>query len=104
MLAPCRASAVSHRDPRRPSGDRRALVAVRAAALPPGTIHYGLTATLVAPGGADGPALLRVGADTVPSDLVVAADGIRSAMRTALYPGHPGLRDCGSASWRTVVP
>ncbi len=83
---------------------RRDLVAVLAAALPPGTVQYGLTAALVAPGGADGPALLRVGADTVPSDLVVAADGIRSAMRAALYPDHPGLRDCGSASWRTVVP
>jgi 2-polyprenyl-6-methoxyphenol hydroxylase-like FAD-dependent oxidoreductase len=83
---------------------RHDLISVLAAALPTGTIHYGLTAALVAPGGADGPALLRVGADIVPSDLVVAADGIHSAMRAAIHPGHPGLRDCGSASWRTVVP
>ncbi|CRK61973.1 monooxygenase (secreted protein) [Alloactinosynnema sp. L-07] len=83
---------------------RRDLTTVLAAALPPGTVHYGLTAALVAPGGMDGPALLRVGDDVVPSDLVVAADGIRSALRGALYPDHPGLRDCGSASWRAVVP
>jgi 2-polyprenyl-6-methoxyphenol hydroxylase-like FAD-dependent oxidoreductase len=83
---------------------RRDLIAVLAAALPPGTVHYGLTAALLAPGGVDGPALLRVGADVVPSELVVAADGIRSAIRGALYPDHPGLRDCGSASWRAVVP
>ena len=83
---------------------RRDLTAVLAAALPPGTVHYGLNAALVASGGADGPALLRVGADVVPCDLVVAADGIRSAIRGALYPDHPGLRDCGSASWRAVVP
>lgn len=80
------------------------LTAVLTAALPPGTVHYGLTVELVSAGCVDGPALLRVGADVVPSDLVVAADGIRSAIRGALYPDHPGLRDCGSASWRAVVP
>jgi 2-polyprenyl-6-methoxyphenol hydroxylase-like FAD-dependent oxidoreductase len=83
---------------------RRDLVAVLTAALPPGTVHYGHTAALVAPGSADGPARLRVGADVVPSELVVVADGIRSAIRRALFPAHPGLRDCGSASWRAVVP
>jgi 2-polyprenyl-6-methoxyphenol hydroxylase-like FAD-dependent oxidoreductase len=82
---------------------RSDLIAVLAADLPPETVHYGLTAALVAPGGADGPALLRVGDNIVRSDLVVAADGIRSSMRAALHPDHPGLRDCGSASWRTVV-
>lgn len=83
---------------------RRDLVAVLTAALPPGTIHYGLTATLVASGREGDPALLRVGAEEVASDLIVAADGVRSAIRGALFPGHPGLRDCGSASWRAVVP
>jgi 2-polyprenyl-6-methoxyphenol hydroxylase-like FAD-dependent oxidoreductase len=83
---------------------RRDLIAVLTEALPPGTVHYGVTATLVSPGDGNGPALLRVGVDVVPCDLVVAADGIRSAVRGALYPDHPGLRDRGSASWRTVVP
>ncbi len=83
---------------------RRDLLAVLVAALPPETVRYGLTATLVAPGGPDEPALLRVGADIVASDLVIAADGIRSSVRATLYPDHPGLRDCGCASWRTVVP
>ncbi|HYQ64487.1 FAD-dependent monooxygenase [Actinophytocola sp.] len=83
---------------------RRDLVAVLTAALPPGTVHYGQTATLVASGSASDPAWLRAGADVVPSDLVVVADGIRSAVRATLFPDHPGLRDCGSASWRAVVP
>lgn len=83
---------------------RRDLTAVLTAALPAGTVHYGLAADVLDPGGAHGPALLRVGAEVVASDLVVAADGIRSAIRRALFPDHPGLRDCGSASWRAVVP
>ncbi|MGB3442555.1 MAG: FAD-dependent monooxygenase [Actinophytocola sp.] len=83
---------------------RRDLVAVLTAALPPGTVRYGLTAELVAIGHGAFPALLRVGTDVVPSGLVVVADGIRSATRGTLFPDHPGLRDCGSASWRAVVP
>ncbi len=83
---------------------RRDLTAVLAAALPPGTVEYGSAAELLAPGGAGGPALLLVGDQVVRADLVVAADGVRSAVRAALHPGHPGLRDCGAVSWRTVVP
>ncbi|MFC5286517.1 FAD-dependent monooxygenase [Actinokineospora guangxiensis] len=83
---------------------RRDLTAVLTAALPADTIHYGLRAILTDPGGAHGPALLAVGGEVVASELVVAADGVHSAIRHALFPHHPGLRDCGSASWRAVVP
>ncbi|MET9295053.1 FAD-dependent monooxygenase [Streptomyces sp. NPDC003077] len=38
------------------------------------------------------------------ADLVVAADGIRSATRRALFPGHPGPRYAGFTTWRVVVP
>ena len=34
------------------------------------------------------------------ADLVVAADGIGSAVRSALFPAHPGLRYAGFTTWR----
>ncbi|MEU9501969.1 FAD-dependent monooxygenase [Streptomyces sp. NPDC048196] len=37
-------------------------------------------------------------------DLVVAADGIRSAVRRAVFPGHPAPRYAGFTAWRFVVP
>ncbi|UVS79243.1 FAD-dependent oxidoreductase [Actinokineospora sp. UTMC 2448] len=80
------------------------LVRALADALPPGTVHYGQEACLAGSGGPTTPATLVVGGATVESDLVVGADGIRSALRRALHPGHPGLVDTGSAAWRCVVP
>jgi 2-polyprenyl-6-methoxyphenol hydroxylase-like FAD-dependent oxidoreductase len=38
------------------------------------------------------------------ADLVVAADGIHSLVRTALFPGHPGPRYAGITSWRVLIP
>ncbi|HEY1706210.1 MAG TPA: FAD-dependent monooxygenase [Trebonia sp.] len=38
------------------------------------------------------------------ADLVVAADGIRSTARAALFPGHPGLTYSGFTTWRLVTP
>lgn len=37
-------------------------------------------------------------------DLVVAADGIHSATRAALFPGHPGPVHAGVTAWRGLVP
>jgi 2-polyprenyl-6-methoxyphenol hydroxylase-like FAD-dependent oxidoreductase len=37
------------------------------------------------------------------ADLVVAADGIHSAVRRSLFPGHPGPVHSGVTSWRIVV-
>ena len=37
------------------------------------------------------------------ADLVVAADGIGSATRPALFPGHPGLRYAGFTTWRLLT-
>lgn len=36
-------------------------------------------------------------------DLVVAADGIDSRIRTALWPGHPGPEYAGYTSWRGIT-
>ncbi|MDH2427446.1 FAD-dependent monooxygenase [Sphaerisporangium sp. TRM90804] len=38
------------------------------------------------------------------ADLVVAADGIHSAVRRSLFPAHPGPAPAGVTSWRIVVP
>jgi len=40
----------------------------------------------------------------VEADLVVAADGIHSAVRSALFPGHPAPRYAGVTSWRVLIP
>ncbi|MFO7253062.1 MAG: FAD-dependent oxidoreductase, partial [Actinomycetes bacterium] len=52
------------------------------------------------------PATGRVETDAgdLDADLVVAADGIDSAIRAQLFPGHPGPVYTGHTSWRIVVP
>ncbi|WP_031166885.1 FAD-dependent monooxygenase [Streptosporangium roseum] len=40
----------------------------------------------------------------VAAELVVAADGIHSPIRAALFPGHPGPRYSGVTSWRVLIP
>jgi 2-polyprenyl-6-methoxyphenol hydroxylase-like FAD-dependent oxidoreductase len=40
----------------------------------------------------------------VTADLVVAADGAGSRLRTALFPGHPGLEGSGEYAARALVP
>ncbi|WP_406312678.1 FAD-dependent oxidoreductase [Streptosporangium sp. NBC_01639] len=45
-----------------------------------------------------------VGVSEVTADLVVAADGIHSPTRSALFPGHPGPRYSGVTSWRLLIP
>jgi 2-polyprenyl-6-methoxyphenol hydroxylase-like FAD-dependent oxidoreductase len=37
-------------------------------------------------------------------DLVVGADGVRSKVRDAMFPGAPAPRFTGQVSWRAVVP
>lgn len=60
-----------------------------ATALPrPGTLAYE---------GPDGP-------DELTADLVVAADGIRSGLRQAVFPAHPGPVYAGYITWRGIVP
>ncbi|MEU3623638.1 hypothetical protein BS329_13645 [Amycolatopsis coloradensis] len=80
------------------------LVKALADALPPGAVRFGACAEPAGAGDARTPATIRVGGTELVSDVVVAADGIRSAARHALHPGHPGLRSTGCVSWRCVVP
>src|SRR5215471_16717721 len=58
-------------------------------ALPPDTVHYGARAQPVDGGDARHPARIQVDGAELESDVVVAADGIRSAFRRAMHPAHP---------------
>jgi 2-polyprenyl-6-methoxyphenol hydroxylase-like FAD-dependent oxidoreductase len=80
------------------------LIRALAEALPPGTVHYGARVEPVVAGAAPAPAAIRVNGTVIESDVVIGADGIRSALRREMHPGHPGLRRTGSVSWRCVVP
>ncbi|WP_273653125.1 FAD-dependent monooxygenase [Cellulomonas fimi] len=90
---------------------RARLVDLLVRALPDGTLRTGVEATVADPGDANRPARVRVrraptdaGADTLDADLVVAADGIDSRTRAALFPTHPGPVATGVVAWRFVVP
>ena len=58
--------------------------------------------TSVLPGG-PGAARVTTSAGDLDAALVVAADGIGSATRAALFPGHPGLRYAGFTTWRLLT-
>ncbi|GAA5055949.1 2-polyprenyl-6-methoxyphenol hydroxylase-like FAD-dependent oxidoreductase [Thermocatellispora tengchongensis] len=47
---------------------------------------------------------VRVGDREIQADLVVAVDGIRSAVRRALFPAHPAPEYAGVTAWRFVAP
>lgn len=83
---------------------RTSLVRVLAEALPPGAVEFGARVEPVHLGDRATPAVLRVGDAELECDLLVGADGIRSAVRRAVHPHHPGLRSGGSVSWRAIVP
>ncbi|MFF2922379.1 FAD-dependent monooxygenase [Streptomyces celluloflavus] len=87
---------------------RAELVGLLAARLPAGAVRTAAAAELVDMGetGAGGrPARVRLAdGEELSADLVVAADGIHSAARRTLFPGHPGPRYAGFTAWRLVVP
>lgn len=83
---------------------RATLVAGLAARLPQGAVRTAADAALADPGAADRPARVRTPEGEWKADLVVAADGIHSAVRRTLFPEHPGPVYSGFTTWRTVVP
>ncbi|MFB7611536.1 FAD-dependent monooxygenase [Streptomyces gardneri] len=83
---------------------RATLVEILTSALPDGTVRTGAAATLADPGDDHRPARLTTPEGEIEAELVVAADGIRSAIRHALFPEHPGTRYAGCTTWRVVVP
>jgi 2-polyprenyl-6-methoxyphenol hydroxylase-like FAD-dependent oxidoreductase len=80
---------------------RAALVRVLAEALPPGALRFGHRCTGVEPDGA-GVAARFTGGAQARGDLLVAADGIRSAVREQVFPGVP-LRYSGLTCYRGIA-
>ncbi|MFE1251140.1 FAD-dependent monooxygenase [Streptomyces sp. NPDC058766] len=82
---------------------RATLVASLASRLPPGAVRTDSAAVLADPGDVGRPARVRTGGGELEADLVVGADGIRSAVRHALFPGHPGPVYAGFTTWRVLT-
>ncbi|MEV0321738.1 FAD-dependent monooxygenase [Streptomyces sp. NPDC050658] len=83
---------------------RATLVDLLVSALPEDALRTGVRAELADPGSADRGAVVRTDAGDIEADLVVGADGINSAVRTALFPAHPQPSYAGFTAWRLVVP
>jgi 2-polyprenyl-6-methoxyphenol hydroxylase-like FAD-dependent oxidoreductase len=87
---------------------RSAVVDALAARVPPGVLSLATEVTSVEAGrqggtGGQGAARVVTTAGELEADLVVAADGIGSATRSALFPDHPGLRYAGFTTWRLLA-
>ncbi|MEW1658567.1 MULTISPECIES: FAD-dependent monooxygenase [unclassified Streptomyces] len=90
---------------------RADVIGLLAGRLPDGAVRTGAPAALVDAGDPlreDRPARVRIDApdrdpEELAADLVVAADGIHSATRRTLFPGHPAPRYAGFTAWRFVV-
>ncbi|TXS46113.1 monooxygenase [Streptomyces sp. uw30] len=83
---------------------RATLINSLVARLPSGAVRTGIAARLADPGDADRPARVSTPDGDLEADLVVAADGIQSAVRQALFPEHPGTVYSGFTTWRVVIP
>lgn len=82
---------------------RAALVDILTARLPEGVIRTACPAALTDPGDADRPARVTTPDGDLTADLVVAADGIHSRVRAALFPEHPGTVYSGFTTWRLMI-
>ncbi|MFD5739176.1 FAD-dependent monooxygenase [Streptomyces massasporeus] len=83
---------------------RATLIERLAALLPAGTVRTDVTAALADSGGPDRAARVTTADGDLEADLVVGADGVRSAVRGALFPRHPGPVYSGFTTWRVMIP
>lgn len=74
------------------------LVALLVSALPDGAVELGTEVLSVT---AEGEVTLE--SESIAADLVVGADGIRSAVRAAAFPRHPQPVFAGFTAWRLIV-
>lgn len=79
---------------------RAELVGMLHSLLPAGSVRLGTAATAV--NAQDGEVTLDTG-EVLRGDLVVAADGIHSRTRPALFPGHPAPAFAGLTAWQAVI-
>ncbi|MFH8486625.1 FAD-dependent monooxygenase [Streptomyces longisporoflavus] len=83
---------------------RANLVDLLVSALPADALRTGARAELADPGAADRRAVVRTEGGDIEADLVIGADGINSAVRSALFPAHPQPTYAGFTAWRLVLP
>ncbi|GAA1772730.1 FAD-dependent monooxygenase [Streptomonospora arabica] len=83
---------------------RGELAAMLLERLPGSAVHTAATVTAVEPGDTRRPARVATDAGEHTADLVVLADGARSALRTELFLEHPGAVYAGFACWSAIVP
>ncbi|MFD9944819.1 FAD-dependent monooxygenase [Nonomuraea sp. NPDC059023] len=76
------------------------------AGLQPGTLRVGRRAEKVTTDAGQATVVLRAldGVVAESADLVVAADGVNSALRAQLFPGYPGPAFAGYTVWRGFAP
>lgn len=79
---------------------RATLVDLLVSRLSPGALHLDVTVESADP--ERGTVIIDAG--TVQADLVVAADGINSRVRSSLFPDHPKPVYSGVTSWRLIAP
>jgi 2-polyprenyl-6-methoxyphenol hydroxylase-like FAD-dependent oxidoreductase len=79
---------------------RSTLVDILADRLDPGVLHLNSVVESTDPESGH----VATTAGTVEADLVVAADGIHSRTREALFPGHSRPLYSGMTSWRLIAP
>ncbi|GAA3834333.1 FAD-dependent monooxygenase [Sphaerisporangium flaviroseum] len=79
---------------------RATLVSLLAVRLTPGTLRLGTTVHAVDPH----TGRVSTSEGDLHGDLIVAADGIQSAVRRSLFPAHPGPVHSGVTSWRAIAP
>lgn len=83
---------------------RAAVMEVLLALLPHDALRLGTAARGVEPGGASTRPRLLTDSGPLEADLIVAADGVNSVLRKALFPEHGGPVYSGFTAWRMLVP
>ncbi|WP_194923631.1 FAD-dependent monooxygenase [Catenulispora pinisilvae] len=83
---------------------RSSVMDVLVGLLPPETFRLGVTAQGVEAGDGTRRPCLLTGSAVIEADLIVAADGVNSFLRRALFPEHQGAVYSGITAWRLLVP
>lgn len=83
---------------------RSSVMDVLTEVLPSDVFKLGVAATGIEAGSASQLPRLLTESGPLEADLIVAADGVNSVLRKALFPEHPGPVYSGITAWRILVP